>query len=573
MTLELETPSRKLTCRAVCVCVVLACVWQAGAQVHPTGQSAQEEPRNIRVSDPALSKELAARGAELVADYQSFRVYRVDATSARALSRRDGVQTLRHANVIELNSGFLDTMLPSVKASRQAVKADANKHLRLVQFAGPVKPEWLNALESTGARVVAYVPHNAFLVYGTGTVLGRMQSWAASSTAVQWEGDYKPEYKVHPNARRSVKAVRGLNQTNALFSLQLIDDPAANPSTLALARSFAGSRIRKQWRSLGYLNVIALLPWDAVTRLAAQPEVVSIHRYIEPVKLDERQDQIVAGNLSGTAPSGPGYLAWLSSKGFSQSQFDASGFSVDVSDSGIDNGTTLPNHFGLYTDADTNQASRVIYNRVEGTPNENSKLEGCDGHGNLNAHIIAGFNDEPSAFPHTDPQGYHYGLGVCPFVSVGSSVIFDPNYFTYPDYAALQSEAYQDGARVSNNSWGAGMAGDYTVDCQTFDALVRDAQPDTAPFTNAGNQEMVIVFSSGNNGPGPQTVTSPGSAKNVITVGAAESVRSLSIANGGNDAAGSDGCALNDTNADSADDLTSFSSRGPCTDGRQKPDL
>lgn len=57
---------------------------------------------------------------------------------------------------------------------------------------------------------------------------------------------------------------------------------------------------------------------------------------------------IFSGNLSGTGPSGPGDLAWLAAKGFAQEQFTASGFGVDVTDSGVDDGTQAPNHFGLY---------------------------------------------------------------------------------------------------------------------------------------------------------------------------------------------------------------------------------
>jgi hypothetical protein len=70
--------------------------------------------------------------------------------------------------------------------------------------------------------------------------------------------------------------------------------------------------------------------------IAARPEVISIQLYIEPGLRDERQDQIVAGNLTGNGPSGPGYLAWLAGKGFTQAQFNASGFAVDVTDSGIE---------------------------------------------------------------------------------------------------------------------------------------------------------------------------------------------------------------------------------------------
>ena len=81
------------------------------------------------------------------------------------------------------------------------------------------------------------------------------------------------------------------------------------------------------------------------------------------------------------------------------------------------------------------------------------------------------------------------------------------------------------------------------------------------------------VFAAGNAGPGSRTIDSPGSAKNVITVGAAENVRSLTPANGGNSSLGDDDCSFPDTSADSANDIARFSSRGPCRDGRKKPDL
>src|SRR5262249_22309637 len=70
-----------------------------------------------------------------------------------------------------------------------------------------------------------------------------------------------------------------------------------------------------------------------------------------------------------------------------------------------------------------------------------------------------------------------------------------------------------------------------------------------------------------------QTVGSPGTAKNVFTIGASENVRSLSSSNGGVDSAGDDGCNLPDTSADNANDIANFSSRGPCSDGRIKPDI
>lgn len=49
--------------------------------------------------------------------------------------------------------------------------------------------------------------------------------------------------------------------------------------------------------------------------------------------------------------------------------------------------------------------------------------------------------------------------------------------------------------------------------------LVRDADSESD-----GNQEMTIVFAAGNSGSGSNTVGSPGTAKNIITVGASENV-------------------------------------------------
>jgi hypothetical protein len=272
--------------------------------------------------------------------------------------------------------------------------------------------------------------------------------------------------------------------------------------------------------------VTVALPPETLPQIAAQPEVVSIQPYDEPRKRDEVQNQIVAGNMSGPGPSGPGYLPWLASKGFTQAQFTASGFAVDVSDSGIDNGTTSPGHFGLYIGGDTSQPSRVIYNRLEGAPHTGSTLAGCDGHGTINSHIIGGFNDLPAGFPHTDALGFRYGLGICPFVKVGSSVIFDPDTYTSPNLPNLQSKAYADGVRITSNSWGANTSGGYNANAQTFDALVRDAQPAGSTYPVDGNQAMVVVFAAGNAGPGSGSVGAPGSAKNVITVGASENVRS-----------------------------------------------
>jgi PKD repeat protein len=529
--------------------------------------------QKVRIHDPELAQQLSQQGGELIADYGSFQLFRLDDTLARTAFSLPGAEKADHQNIITLNARHLDTTTPEVKALRESVLPSSGKRLHLVQFAGPIKPEWRDALEGTGVRVITYIPHNAYLVYGQSTALGQMQAWAATADYVQWEGAYRDDYKIHPQALMLDEKGNPQKPATDLFAIQLVADEPANASTLQLVDVLKSEPIKRQFAFLDYLNLVVRIPPERLPQLAAQPEVISIQPYLEPHKMDERQDIIMVGNLIGNGPTAPGYLAFLANAGFAQSQFAASGFAVDITDSGLDNGTTSPGHFGLYTLGDSSQPSRVIYNRLLGTPHPGSTLQGCDGHGTLNTHIIGGYNDRPVGFPHTDSAGYHYGLGVCPFVKFGSSVIFDPDTFTFPNFTTLQSQAYRDGARVSGNSWGADTAGAYTADSQTYDALVRDAQPSGSTVPVTGNQEMVIVFAAGNAGAGVQTVGAPGTAKNVITVGASENVRSMSTANGGNDPSGNTSCGIDDSGADNANDIAFFSSRGPCADGRRKPEL
>ncbi len=532
---------------------------------------ASARPLKIRVTDSAAANALKAQGARVLADYGSFQLLEMDSPSPSAL-RQNNAESADESDFIELNSGHLDTRAPHVVALRKTKGGFGGRMFHLVHFVGPIKPEWRDELEATGVKVVHYIPQNSYLVHGDAASLAKLQNWARTAAFVQWEGDYADNYKIHPRARTTDAKGNAITPPTDSFTVQLLEDADANPVTLALIEQLKLAPVEQQFTTLHYLNVIVRLNPAQLATISARPDVVSVQPHFDRKRRDERQGQIMAGNLSGNVPSGAGYLAWLTSKGFTQSQFDASGFVVDVTDSGIDNGTTNVGHFGLHKTGVPGLGTRVAYSRLEGTPNAGSTIQGCDGHGNLNAHIIGGFNAMSTA-PHLDSSGYHFGLGICPFVKVGASVIFDSSTFTSPNYNNLAARAYRDGARVSNNSWGADTAGGYDADAQAYDALTRDAQPTGSAVATAGNQQMVFCFAAGNAGSAAGTVGSPGTAKNVIVVGAAENVHSHSTANGGNSAAGNDGCTTPDTEANSAADIASFSSRGPCADGRQKPDL
>jgi subtilisin-like proprotein convertase family protein len=534
--------------------------------------STAQARRKLRVADVDLARLVTDAGGQLVADYGSFQVVDVDEATATSLAAaHEAVEILHDHDVIMLNVGPLDTTSPQAAALRAPAGTFSGKRLHLVQFSAPVQEPWLDSVKKTGVQLITYIPFNAYLVYGDAPSIAQLQSTAQRSPVIQWDGAYLEDYKVHPRAREVTEKGEKREIATDYFAVQMVDDPAANAASLALIDLLKLAPILSQNRSLGYLNVIVRLPPSRLVDVARQPEVISIQPYVVPRLFDERQNQIVAGNISGIGPSGPGYLAWLASKGFTQQQFTASGFVVDVSDDGLDDATTSPNHFGLYEAGNVAGQSRVVYARRE-PPAGGGEIRGCFGHGTLNTHIVAGYNNL-SGFPHADAAGFRYGLGVAPFVKVGSSVIFTPGY-TSPDFEDLQSRAYANGARISTNSWGADVGdGTYNSDSQRYDALVRDAQPTGSAIPVAGNQQMVIVFAAGNDGSAPNTVGSPGTGKNVLTVGASENVHSHATAVGGNDAAGNDGCSIPDTGANSLNDIIAFSSRGPTADGRVRPDV
>jgi len=531
--------------------IVALCVTVARAS-DPIG--AASEYSKYSVTDPSILQRLIVNGARVIQDYDAFTVVSAPSHTDTSLH---GVAPLPLENYVLLNAGPIDTTKTGAAALRSLRGAFSCKTMHLIQFAGPIRPEWVDAILRTNVEIITYIPSNAYLVYGDSNSLAALQAFSNRATYVQWDGAYLDSFRINPQAAALVQnAAPGQSH---LLSIQLIIDPSANRETLAMIDRLKTAPTSQQYEILHYLNIVVDFPLARIADLATRSDVVSIDRFDMPRHHDERQDQIVAGNILGNSPTlGTGYLAWLSARGFTQAQFTASNFAVDLSDSGIDNGTTTPNHFGLYVNGIRPGTSRVVYNRLVGIPNSGSTLKGCDGHGTLNAHVVGGYVSSTNT-THADAVGYRYGLGVAPFVKVGSSVIFDPYNFTFPIYSTLQSQAYGSNARISSNSWGIDAGNIYNTTAQTYDVLVRDAQSATS-----GNQQMTILFSAGNDGPGGSTVTPPGTAKNVICVGASEGVLSFGSA---------DGCGAADSSANSANDMAAFSSRGPCADGRKKPDL
>ena len=93
--------------------------------------------------------------------------------------------------------------------------------------------------------------------------------------------------------------------TSETFEVQLIKDGEANEETLALIQRLQSKSGTIQ-ESLGYVNVHTYLTVNDLYEIATRPDVLSIQPRPMPRKLDERQNMIISGNLTGdTRPTGP----------------------------------------------------------------------------------------------------------------------------------------------------------------------------------------------------------------------------------------------------------------------------
>ena len=415
---------------------------------------------------------------------------------------------------------------PPVSA-KSALPESPVSGLFLVQFSSPPPPQVRAQLSASGVDLLHYVPEDAFLARLHNVRLGQLRGWQS----VQWVGEYRPEYKVHP---RLAAAARGSLQTNGTVAVNVLIAAQATPGEIAEVRSLFSTIAHESRLRQGTILQGGLAP-HRLDALAQASSVLWVERAPRRKLVDEMAAKLVGGD--------DGFVGTPTVS--QQLGFDGSGVTVCVADTGLDTGNTNTMHPDLR-------------GRVTGFKYYGSNItDGSDGygHGTHVAGIVAG----NAATGEIDPDfGTLYGLGVASEANLLIQRIFDDEAnpaSPFPSDDTLTGDAVRNGADIGSNSWGNDVQGEYDTDASQFDELVRDADPSTP-----GDQPYILEFSSGNAGPDSQTVGSPATGKNVIATGASQNVPgTLALAYG--------------LYADGQDTMADFSSRGPCEDGRIKPDV
>ena len=541
-------------------------------------------------------KRLTQQGVEILTEYEDYVLAQATAAEIADLQ----------ASGYEVEIYEAAPATPAVREAGFAARALAPQgpppaefgpgpHHYVVEFVGPIKPEWLAEIEAHGGRALEPMPPVSYIV----ALDDRTYDWITSG----------PDYVrgvLHYGAEMRVDA--GLTETlnsDPLLARGLIrGEPAAAGAPSGVERVPTIFSVR----FFEAADLIAALPairdlggtpgevtaGSTVTTVSFEPDdpdiaakveqLASLHgvRAVEPYKLRQLRNDVAAGLMGAREVSNPAGLG-LSGRGEV----------VGVADSGLDTGdaaTIHPDFAGRVAAIQSWPVASDWSTVVTNVGGDDGATDTRSGHGTHVSGSICGSGSVSLTVQPVPVRGLAFE-GSLVFQAVEQRLqwtdayrqAYYQQYKRYPpdsglaglpvDLNVLFQQAYDAGARVHNNSWGGGDFGAYDDYAAAVDRFMWE------------HKDFLILFAAGNDGADGDrdgvvdegSLTPPGTAKNCITVGAAESVR----AQGGYQQPygqlwPSDyptNPLKSDRPSDNGDDLAAFSSRGPTRDGRIKPDL
>lgn len=510
-------------------------------------QAAQAQPQPMHLLSRAedLPKGSPASAAELAK--QSPLTYRLSNT------RQTVGQLTRNDKAILLENALMDTSSQEALDIPAHLRAQGDPGTYIVQARGPITEAFRAELRAAGVSILSYIPNNAYLVRASSAQADQLKAVAQAVLP------YEPYYKIKAGLLGLAVKQLPLPEGTALNLLLFADASQDTEKALADLGATVIGRDRSPFGPV--LRVVP--PAGGLAALAGLPGVQEVERAHRRIPANDLS-RVTLG-ISSDSVTSNSYLG-----------LGGSNIWVNVNDTGIDT-----NHPDLQS---SDSLPKVLFDTT------NSAWD-LDGHGTFVAGIIAGngaesmtvSNAQGSIMPATNGQF----RGKAPLAHLFSLSSGSDQYLQ-------ETAASQTNVLISNNSWTYGD-GSYDLAAASYDAAVRDALSSVS-----GSQPLLFVFPSGNGGGmnrwddgysdggmggNADTILSPATAKNVITVGAIEQARRITNNVWYILGTNSDGTANMVTNqewlpsSDSSNQVAGFSSRGNVgigvegDFGRFKPDV
>lgn len=408
----------------------------------------------------------------------------------------------------------------------------------LLTLNGPLLEPWREQLDAAGIALLARVPPRSYTCYLTAAQLGDVQGLDfVTGVRAYRSADAGPI--AAPQAPPPPPVAGGRGRAILTYDLRL-----HRPEDVQVVQGWlAQERVEVAGASRRKIRVYALEGSDFPSRAATLPEVAAVEQYVAPELHNDVARQLLGVEAAngGPAPSpfvedGASQIVGVADTGLDDSHPDFQGRILGLIALGRDGDSSDPHGHG------THVAGSIL------------------GDGSASAGQLRGIAPAAQLFFQSllDGAGRLGGLPI--------------------DLADLFDEAYQAGARVHNNSWGAATASMYTINSIEVDEYVH------------AHRDMLIVISAGNEGQAAQrlhsqpgfvdwlSIGSPASSKNSLCVGASRSGRTDGglAAQTWNDVWPADfpDAPISDQSiSGDPESLAGFSSRGPCDDRRIKPDV
>ena len=474
--------------------------------------------------------------------------------SASAIARAGSVLRLRAGQF-----AMSELAIPPIADSLMAEQNQKPQHY-ILQFKRPINRQERASLQSRGVSLLRYVPDDAYIVRATQMALVNLQN---SDVNVRGFTQYQAAFKMSPE----IATINFANQNPvALLNVYLLD--SQNEVVAALKKMGA--------------QVVENTPRVVVVRVARTK--ISDIAHIDGIEwvAEKPQAKILDYSVDGDGrpqiPSTLGHISQLTGyeTGTKVMNFNPAwkagltgqGQLVAVGDTGLDTGdlSTLSADFSnvLY--------KTIIYGLASTT------WADPVGHGTHVSGSIVGQGALSNGLVHGGAYGAE--LLMQSLYSAKYQALTPPS-----DIGTMFQDAYNQGARIHSDSWGAVdvTPGMYDAQAEAFDQFIWQ-HPNFVILVAAGNSG---VDSKGTGRVDPDSVTTPATAKDVITVGASKNYvpnEGLQIV------VGEAGCSKNPKTgqitcpwpegplsrsglSDNPNGLAPFSSRGPTADGRIKPDI